>query len=166
MIVFCAGANGGEADEFVGIRCYDVRLAKGGDRMSFGQRLQDVKTGFERAFWVANISEMFERLSYYAAFAVLGDILARIAEFSDGAGDGPAGLFGGLVWFSGDFWRSDRRSLRFPARAFASVPDSRQSPTFLMGSLGASWLAPVGDVVPLVVLVPFVLVLPPLGVAW
>ena len=36
---------------------------------------------------------------------------------------------------------------------------------FLLGSLGASWLAPVRDNVPLVVLVTFVLALPALGVA-
>ncbi len=36
--------------------------------MSFSQRFHDVSTGFERPFWVANISELFERLSYYAAF--------------------------------------------------------------------------------------------------
>jgi MFS family permease len=36
---------------------------------------------------------------------------------------------------------------------------------FLLGSLGASWLAPVRDNVPLVVLVGFVLALPALGVA-
>ena len=39
--------------------------------MSLGQRLEEVRTGFERPFWVANISELFERLSYYAAFASL-----------------------------------------------------------------------------------------------
>jgi proton-dependent oligopeptide transporter, POT family len=33
--------------------------------MSFGQRLQEVREGFERPFWIANISEIFERLSYY-----------------------------------------------------------------------------------------------------
>jgi proton-dependent oligopeptide transporter, POT family len=37
--------------------------------MSFSQRLQDIRDGFERPFWVANITEIFERLSYYGAFA-------------------------------------------------------------------------------------------------
>ena len=39
--------------------------------MTFAQRLGEVRTGFERPFWVANVSELFERLSYYAAFASL-----------------------------------------------------------------------------------------------
>ncbi len=39
--------------------------------MTFSERLQEIRTGFERRFWVANISEMFERLSYYVAFASL-----------------------------------------------------------------------------------------------
>ena len=43
--------------------------------MSFAQRWRDIRTGFERPFWVANISELFERLSYYAAFASLARYL-------------------------------------------------------------------------------------------
>jgi len=43
--------------------------------LTFSERLQDIRTGFERPFWVANISELFERLSYYAVFAVLARYL-------------------------------------------------------------------------------------------
>ena len=39
--------------------------------MSVGGRLREIRDGFERPFWVANISEIFERLSYYGAFASL-----------------------------------------------------------------------------------------------
>ncbi len=45
--------------------------------MSFAQRWHDIRTGFERPFWVANISELFERLSYYAAFASLARYCTR-----------------------------------------------------------------------------------------
>ena len=45
--------------------------------MGFDQRLQEVRTGFERPFWVANISELFERLSYYAAFASLAPAVGK-----------------------------------------------------------------------------------------
>ncbi len=38
-----------------------LRFPQGG-RMSFTQRLDEIRTGFERPFWVANISEIFERL--------------------------------------------------------------------------------------------------------
>jgi len=44
--------------------------------LSFSERLQQIKTGFERPFWVANGTEIFERLSYYAAFASLPPLLA------------------------------------------------------------------------------------------
>src|SRR5260370_8468696 len=43
-------------------------LPSGGE-MSFRQRLDEIRTGFERPFWVATITELFARLSYYAAFA-------------------------------------------------------------------------------------------------
>ena len=39
--------------------------------MSFAERFRDVREGFERPFWVANITEIFERLSYYGAFTSL-----------------------------------------------------------------------------------------------
>ncbi len=164
MIVFCAGANGGEADEFVGIRCYDVRLAKGGDRMSFGQRLQDVKTGFERAFWVANISELFERLSYYAAFAVLARYLHESLNFPTERAAGLSGLFGGLVWFLAIFGGAAADRLGF-RRALSLAYLILAIAYFLMGSLGASWLAAVRSVVPQLALVAFVLMLPALGVS-
>ncbi len=43
--------------------------------MTFSQRFDEVRTGFERPFWVANITEIFERLSYYGAFASLANYL-------------------------------------------------------------------------------------------
>lgn len=67
--------------------------------MGFAERLEDVKGGFERAFWVANISELFERLSYYAAFAVLARYLHESLNFPTERAAGLSGLFGGLVWF-------------------------------------------------------------------
>src|SRR6266567_4396537 len=50
---------------------YNSRLASRGGVMTFSQRFNEVRTGFERPFWVANITEIFERLSYYGAFASL-----------------------------------------------------------------------------------------------
>ena len=50
--------------------------------LSFSQRLQEVRTGFERPFWVANVTELFERLSYYAAFAVIVRYLHENLKFS------------------------------------------------------------------------------------
>src|SRR5437588_4191102 len=67
--------------------------------MSFSQRFEDVRTGFERPFWVANISELFERLSYYAAFASLARYLHETLQFPSERVGALTGLFGGLVWF-------------------------------------------------------------------
>ncbi len=33
--------------------------------MSFGERWREIRTGFQRSFWVANFTELFERLAYY-----------------------------------------------------------------------------------------------------
>ena len=49
--------------------------------MGFSQRLHDIRTGFERPFWVANVTELFERLSYYAAFASLARYLNESLKF-------------------------------------------------------------------------------------
>ena len=67
--------------------------------MIFSDRLQEIRTGFERPFWVANITEIFERLSYYAAFASLALYLHETLNFSTQQTGTLTGLFGGMVWF-------------------------------------------------------------------
>ena len=49
--------------------------------MTFSKRFHEIRTGFERPFWIANISELFERLSYYAAFASLPRYLHESLNF-------------------------------------------------------------------------------------
>ena len=132
--------------------------------MGFAERLEDVKGGFERAFWVANISELFERLSYYAAFAVLARYLHESLNFPTERAAGLSGLFGGLVWFLAIFGGAVADRLGF-RRALSLAYLILAVAYFLMGSLGASWLAPVRNVVPLFGLVAFVLMLPALGVS-
>src|ERR1700761_7712033 len=66
---------------------------------TLAQRWHDIRTGFERPFWVANVSELFERLSYYAAFASLARYLHEAPSFPTERAADLAGLFGGLVWF-------------------------------------------------------------------
>ncbi len=132
--------------------------------MSFSQRLQDVKSGFERAFWVANISELFERLAYYAAFASLARYLHETLSFPLERAANLAGLFGGLVWFLAIFGGAIADRLGF-RRALSLAYLILAGSYFLLGSLGASWLAPLRAAVPLVVLVTFVLMLPALGIA-
>jgi proton-dependent oligopeptide transporter, POT family len=132
--------------------------------MSFALRLEEVRTGFERSFWVANISELFERLSYYAAFASLARYLHEALSFPTERAAGLSGLFGGLVWFLAIFGGAIADRLGF-RRALSLAYLILAGSYFLLGSLGAPWLAPVRDAVPLVALVTFVLMLPALGVA-
>ena len=132
--------------------------------MTFSQRWHDIRTGFERPFWVANVTELFERLSYYAAFASLARYLHEALHFPTEQTSSLTGLFGGLVWFLPVFGGTlaDRMGFR---RALSLAYLILGCAYFLLGSLGAPWLAPVRNNVPLVVLVTFVLALPALGVA-
>jgi proton-dependent oligopeptide transporter, POT family len=132
--------------------------------MSFGQRLEEVRTGFERPFWVANVSELFERLSYYAAFASLARYLHETLSFPLERAADLSGLFGGLVWFLAIFGGAIADRLGF-RRALSLAYLILAGSYFLLGSLGAPWLAPVRNAVPLVALVTVVLMLPALGVA-
>src|ERR1700676_3236939 len=139
-------------------------MASGG-ALTFSERLQEIRTGFERPFWVANISELFERLSYYAAFASLARYLHEVLSFPTERAANLAGLFGGMVWFLAIFGGpiADRLGFR---RALALAYLIHASAYFLLGSLGAPWLAPVRGAVPLYGLVILVLMLPPLGIAF
>src|SRR5438270_1016119 len=128
------------------------------------QRLKDIKVGFERPFWVANITELFERLSYYAAFASLARYLHETLLFPVQHASSLTGLFGGLVWFLAAFGGAVADRLGF-RRALSVAYLILSCSYFLLGSLGASWLKPLRDHVPLVALVTFVLMLPALGIA-
>lgn len=132
--------------------------------MSFSERLQEIRTGFERPFWVANISELFERLSYYAAFASLARYLHETLNFGVERASSLTGLFGGLVWFMAVFGGAlaDRLGFR---RALSLAYLILSVSYFLLGSIGSSWMAPVRNAMPLVVLVSIVLALPAIGVA-
>src|SRR5277367_2300895 len=58
-----------------------IRTSICGGILSFSDRFEEIRTGFERPFWVANVSELFERLSYYAAFASLARYLHETLNF-------------------------------------------------------------------------------------
>jgi POT family proton-dependent oligopeptide transporter len=131
---------------------------------TLAQRWRDIRTGFERPFWVANLSELFERLSYYAAFASLVRYLHETLNFPTQQATTLTGFFGGLVWFLAVFGGAvaDRMGFR---RALSVAYLILSCAYFLLGSLGAPWLAPIRNSVPLVALATFVLALPALGVA-
>ncbi len=132
--------------------------------MSFAQRWQEIRTGFERPFWVANISEIFERLSYYGAFASLALYLQEKLNFSTQQTGTLTGIFGGAVWFLAIFGgaAADRIGFR---RALSTAYFILAIAYFLIGSIGAPWLAPVRSLVPLGLFVGFILVLPALGIS-
>lgn len=120
--------------------------------------------GFERPFWVANVSEIFERLSYYAVFSTLALYLNQTLHFPNAEAASLSGIFGGAVWVMAVFGGAvaDRIGFR---RALSSAYFILTCAYFLVGSIGAPWLAPVRSVVPLGLLAGVILFLPALGVA-
>jgi len=108
--------------------------------LSFSERLQEIRTGFERPFWVANISELFERLSYYAVFAVLARYLHEGLHFDVERASSLTGMFGGWVWFLAIGGGALCRSPRFSAGAFNRLSD----PELRFISSWARW-APLGS---------------------
>jgi proton-dependent oligopeptide transporter, POT family len=127
-------------------------------------RLQEIRDGFERPFWVANITEIFERLSYYAVFAVLARYLHEALRFSSDQAASLSGFFGTGVWVMAIFGgaMADRIGFR---RALSLAYFILTCSYFLVGSIAAPWLAPVRNLVPLGLLVGIILFLPALGVA-
>src|SRR6267154_1930869 len=132
--------------------------------LSFSERLQEIRTGFERPFWIANLSEIFERLSYYGAFASLALYLQEKLNFSTEQTGTLTGIFGGMVWFLAIFGGAAADRLGF-RRALSIAYLILAVSYFLIGSIGASWLAPVRNAVPLGLFVGFILILPALGVS-
>jgi proton-dependent oligopeptide transporter, POT family len=66
--------------------------------MSINQRIQEFRSGFSSTFWVANSLELFERLAFYGAKAVLTVYLANKVGLKEEAGT-LAGLFSGMIYF-------------------------------------------------------------------
>ncbi len=132
--------------------------------MSVGQRLAEIRNGFDKPFWVANTSEIFERLSYYAVFSTLALYLNQTLGFSSAQSASLSGVFGGAVWVMAIFGGAlaDRIGFR---RALSSAYFILACAYFLVGSIGAPWLAPARSLVPLPLLVGIILFLPALGVA-
>ncbi len=132
--------------------------------MTFSERLEDIRTGFERPFWVANLSEIFERLSYYAVFAVLARYLHEALRFPSDQSSSLSGLFGGAVWVMAIFGGAlaDRIGFR---RALSLAYFILSFSYFMVGSIAAPWLEPARRIVPLGLLAGVILFLPAFGVA-
>ena len=132
--------------------------------MTLTERLHEIRTGFDRPFWIANISELFERLSYYAVFAVLARYLHEQLRFSLEQASSLTGMFGGWVWFLAVIGGAVADRLGF-RRALSVAYLILSIAYFTLGSLAAPWLAPMRNAMPLTTLVGIVLILPALGVA-
>lgn len=132
--------------------------------MTFSERFEEIRTGFERPFWVANLTEIFERLSYYGAFASLALYLQERLNFSTEQTGTLTGIFGGMVWFLAIFGGAfaDRIGFR---RALSTAYLILAIAYFLIGSIAAPWLAPIRSVIPLPVFVGVILALPALGIS-
>jgi POT family proton-dependent oligopeptide transporter len=66
--------------------------------MTFSERFTALRTGFAPTFWIANTLELFERLAFYGAKAVLAVFLANRVGLKEEAGT-LAGLFSFMVFF-------------------------------------------------------------------
>ncbi len=107
--------------------------------MSFTQRLREIRSGFEPAFWIANFTEIFERVAYYATTAVLAIYLSEQLHFSSELTGWVVGIFGMVVWFlpilGGTL--ADRFGFR---RALMFAYLVMTVGYFLLGSLAAPWM--------------------------
>jgi proton-dependent oligopeptide transporter, POT family len=130
--------------------------------LSLGQRLAEIRDGFERPFWVANFTEIFERVAYYGTTAVLAIYLTEQLHFSTVIAGTIQGIAGFVVYavsiLAGTL--ADRFGFRrtlLLAYAVLSVG------YFLLGSLDATWMQPLRNAVGATWLVSIVLLIPSLG---
>jgi dipeptide/tripeptide permease len=130
--------------------------------LSLAPRLREIRSGFEPAFWIANLTELFERLAYYATAAVLAIYLNEQLHFSSELTGWLIGTFGLVVWFlpilGGTL--ADRFGFR---RALMFAYLIMTMGYFLLGSLSASWMEPLRRTLSDKWLVLAILLVPALG---
>jgi POT family proton-dependent oligopeptide transporter len=126
------------------------------------QRLKEIGEGFQPAFWVANATELFERLSYYGQQAVLAIFLHEQLKFTVEETGRLQGFFGFVVWFlpilGGTL--ADRFGFR---RSLSTAYLILSIGYFLLGSLSTGWMAPLREAFPLYWLVFAILMVPAIG---
>src|SRR6266566_8654328 len=132
------------------------------EHLRFKERLLEIRGGFEPAFWVANITELFERVAYYGQAAVLAIFLHESLHLSSEQTGTLMGVFGFAVWFLPILGGSlaDRFGFR---NSLALAYLILAAGYFLMGSLTAGWMAPLRQALPLFWVVLLVLMIPALG---
>ena len=132
--------------------------------MAAATRLREIRDGFQPAFWVANFTELFERLSYYGPQAVLAIYLHERLGLSTEQATWLIGYYGFVVWFMPIIGgaMADRFGFR---RTLAGAFLILAIGNFLLGSLSASWMAPVREVLPLFALMHLLMLIPAMGPA-
>ena len=125
-------------------------------------RLKEIREGFAPAFWVANFTELFERLAYYGLQAVLAIYLHERLGLSEADTGSVQGTFGFVVWFLPFIGGAlaDRFGFR---RTLAFAYAILAAGYFLFASIGGAWLAPARAALPMYWLVLVILMVPALG---
>ncbi|MBZ5502146.1 MAG: MFS transporter [Acidobacteriia bacterium] len=130
--------------------------------MSLAQRWREIRVGFEPAFWVANFTEIFERVAYYGMSAVLAIYLSEQLHFSSELTGSLLGITGFVVYalpiLAGTL--ADRFGFR---RSLLVAYLVLTAGYFLLGSLAEPWMAPLRSTLGDKWLVLAVLLIPALG---
>jgi len=130
--------------------------------LAFAQRLDEIRAGFQPPFWVANFTEIFERVAYYSTTAVLAIYLTEQLHFSSELAGTILGVTGFVVYalsiLAGTL--ADRFGFR---RTLMLAYLLLTAGYFLLGSLETSWMAPLRHAIGDEWLVSLVLLLPSLG---
>ena len=132
------------------------------ENLPFAQRLDEIRAGFQPPFWVANFTEIFERVAYYATTAVLAIYLTEQLHFSSVLAGTLQGIAGFVVYalaiLAGTL--ADRFGFR---RTLMLAYLLLTAGYFLLGSLETSWMAPLRRAIGDKWLVSMVLLVPSLG---
>jgi len=130
--------------------------------LALAERLEEIRTGFERSFWVANFTEIFERLAYYATSAVLAIYLSEQLHFSSELTGTLLGVAGfvvyGLSILAGTL--ADRFGFR---RTLLCAYLVLTIGYFLLSSIESAWIAPLRTAIGDKWLVSIILLVPALG---
>lgn len=130
--------------------------------MAFAERLDEIRAGFQLPFWVANFTEIFERVAYYSTTAVLAIYLTEQLHFSSQLAGTLQGIAGFVVYalaiVAGTL--ADRFGFR---RTLLLAYLLLTVGYFLLGSLETSWMAPLRRAIGDKWLVSLVLLVPSLG---
>lgn len=65
--------------------------------MTLNQRFQEVRSGFDSTFWIANVLELFERLAFYGTKGVITFFIAKKVGLENEAAT-LASLFSGVIY--------------------------------------------------------------------